>query len=111
MKDNLKILEGKYLNGFRIQKVEYDPFIKGQINLFTDEFYDIGFGDKASIKFVVTENQLSSTIFQEQTNKYKVLCKDLLYELKKNPRLMNNPILFDFTLKLGKLEGEEYGND
>ena len=35
--DNFNFLVGKYLNGFKIIKVGYDPFIKGQINLYTDE--------------------------------------------------------------------------
>ena len=33
-----KVLLGKCLNGFTIKKVEYDPFIKNQINLITDGF-------------------------------------------------------------------------
>lgn len=30
------ILIGKYINGYKIVKIEYDPFVKGQINIITD---------------------------------------------------------------------------
>ena len=30
------LLIGKYINGYKIVKIEYDPFVKGQINLITD---------------------------------------------------------------------------
>lgn len=30
------MLVGKYIDGNKIVKVEYDPFIKGQINIITD---------------------------------------------------------------------------
>lgn len=33
----MKELIGKYLNGYKIVRIENDPFIKGQINLWTDE--------------------------------------------------------------------------
>lgn len=33
----MKELIGKYINGYKIVSVEKDPFIKDQINLWTDE--------------------------------------------------------------------------
>ena len=65
----LQCLVGSYLNGFRIVKVENDPFIKGQINLFTDTPEDIGFGDKMFIKFYIRDEMSGAAIYNEQVNK------------------------------------------
>ena len=59
-------LEGKYINGFKIIEVEQDPFIKGQLNLFTDEMRDIGFGDKAVTKFYISDKPAGAKIYKEK---------------------------------------------
>lgn len=66
---NLQSLVGNYLNGFKIVSVQKDPFIKGQINLFTDSTEDIGFGDRSVIKFWVRDEKNNAAIYREQINK------------------------------------------
>jgi len=59
-------LEGKYINGYKIQKIEEDPFIKGQLNLFTNETTGIGFGDMSVVKFFLSDKpNLSGRIYKE----------------------------------------------
>ena len=66
---NLQCLVGNYLNGFKIVSVEKDPFIQGQINLFTDSTEDIGFGDRSVIKFWIKNEESNVAICREQLNK------------------------------------------
>lgn len=59
-------LEGKYINGYKIQKIEEDPFIRGQLNLFTNETTGIGFGDMSIVKFFISDKpNLSGRIYKE----------------------------------------------
>lgn len=64
-------LIGKYLNGYRIVKIEKDPFIKGQINLWTDEVKIETFGDRSVVKFFVRDEDNSNRIYQELVDKEK----------------------------------------
>lgn len=67
--DNFNFLVGKYLNGFKIIKVGYDPFVKGQINLYTDEEIIESFGDRNLVKFFIRTENNSSKIYQELIDK------------------------------------------
>lgn len=62
-------LIGKYLNGYKIVKIEKDPFIKGQINLWTDEEQKDYFGDRSIVKFFLREDGNSNKIYQELIDK------------------------------------------
>lgn len=64
-------LIGKYLNGYKIVKVEKDPFIKGQINLWTDEIRTETFGDRTVTKFFIRDEGNSNKIYQELVDKEK----------------------------------------
>lgn len=66
-----KNLIGKYLNGYKIVKVEKDPFVKGQINLWTDEARIETFGDRTITKFFVRDENNSARIYQELIDKEK----------------------------------------
>lgn len=66
-------LIGKYLNGYKIVKVENDPFIKRQINLWTDEIKTEYFGDRSIVKFFIREEDNSSKIYQELIDKEKYI--------------------------------------
>ncbi len=76
-KEDLYPLIGKYLNGYKIIKIEEDPFIKGQINLWTDEWRTECFGDKSIVKFFVRPESNSTKIYQELMDKQ-------IYTLKNN---------------------------
>ena len=59
-------LEGKYINGYKIQRIEEDPFIRGQLNLFTNETTGIGFGDMSVVKFFLSDKpNVSGRIYKE----------------------------------------------
>lgn len=60
-------LEGKYINGYKIQKIEEDPFIRGQLNLFTDETRDTRFGDREVVKFYLSDKPAGARIYREKT--------------------------------------------
>lgn len=61
-------LEGKYINGYKIQKIEEDPFIRGQLNLFTNDTTGIGFGDMSIVKFFISDKpNIGGKIYKEQT--------------------------------------------
>lgn len=64
-KEDLYPLIGKYLNGYKIVKIEEDPFVKGQINLWTDEWITEYFGDKSIVKFFVRPEGNTAKIYQE----------------------------------------------
>ena len=64
-------LIGKYLNGYKIVKVESDPFVKGQINLWTDEVKTEYFGDRTIVKFFVRDESNSAKVYQELVDKEK----------------------------------------
>ena len=68
-KEDLYPLIGKYLNGYKIIKIEEDPFIKGQINLWTDELITEYFGDKSMVKFFIRPESNSSKIYKELIDK------------------------------------------
>ncbi len=76
-KEDLYPLIGKYLNGYEIVKVEEDPFVKGQINLWTSEQTMGYFGDKSIVKFIIRPEGNSSKIYQELVDKE-------IYQLKNN---------------------------
>lgn len=68
-KATINELIGKYLNGYKIVRIEKDPFIKGQINLWTDEERIGTFGDRSIVKFFVREDSNSSKVYQEIIDK------------------------------------------
>lgn len=76
-KEDLYPLIGKYLNGYKIVKIEEDPFVKGQINLLTDGWITECFGDKSIIKFYIRPESNSSKIYRE-------LIDIEIYQLKDN---------------------------
>ena len=76
-KEDLYPLIGKYLNGYKIVKIEEDPFVKGQINLWTDEWITEYFGDKSIVKFFIRPESNSSRI-------QKGLIDKEIYQLKDN---------------------------
>ena len=66
----MKELIGKYINGYKIVSIEKDPFIKGQINLWTDEEVTDAWGDRKKVKFFIREdNKSSMKIYQELIDK------------------------------------------
>lgn len=73
-KEDLYPLIGKYLNGYKIVKVEEDRFAKGQINLWTDEWI---------VKFYVRPNANSVKIYQELTDEENYILKSNWNKLKK----------------------------
>ena len=75
-------LIGKYLNGYRIAKVEKDPFIKGQINLWTDDTKLDFLGNKEVVKFYVRDYPSGASIYQEQIDKENYQLKSIINNLK-----------------------------
>lgn len=67
----MNYLLGKYLNGYKIAKIEKDPFIKGQTNLWTDEVRIETFGDRSAVKFFIRDEDNSNKIYQELVDKEK----------------------------------------
>ena len=82
-KEDLYPLIGKYLNGYKIVKIEEDPFVKGQINLWTDEWITEYFGDKSIVKFFIRPESNSSKIYKELIDKEIYQLKDNWNKLKK----------------------------
>lgn len=127
-KEDLYFLIGKYLNGYKIVKIEEDPFIKGQINLWTDEWITEYFGDKSMVKFFVGPEGNSSRIYKELVDKENKQLKNNWNKLKDyfNARIevcdnrLSNPFCnFEkatkerliFSQCLEKLEELEQGSD
>ncbi len=77
-------LIGKYLNGYRIVKVEKDPFIQGQINLWTDDTRLDFLGDREVVKFYVRDYPSGASIYQEQVDKENYQLKSIINELEKD---------------------------
>ena len=75
-------LVGKYLNGYRISKVEKDPFIEGQINLWTDNTKIDFLGNKEVVKFYVRDYPSGASIYQEQIDKENYQLKSIINNLK-----------------------------
>ena len=63
---------GDYVNGVEIVEIDNDPFIKGQINLWTNIRNTNGFGDIEIIKII--DNEIKSIVTKEQfeSMSYKV---------------------------------------
>lgn len=69
-KEQLFVLLGKYLNGFKIVRIEDDPFIKGQINLWThSDSQSVVIGDTNRVKFFVNAEDDGSPVYQASINK------------------------------------------
>ena len=81
-KEDLQCLVGKCLNGYKIVKVENDPFIPGQINLWTNEYKTDTFRDRSIIKFFVRSESNSSKVYQELIDKEKYELKKTLADIK-----------------------------
>lgn len=81
-KEDFYHLIGTYLNGYKIVKVEDDPFIKGQINLCTDEVKSDYFGGRNIVKFFIRTDSDSSKIYQELIDKEIFKLKDNWNKLK-----------------------------
>lgn len=90
-KEDLYSLLGKYLNGYKIVKIEEDIFIKGQINLWTDEVKENYFGDKSIIKFFVRPEGNTAKIYRELIDKEIYQLKE---ELLKEIRNINRKFIF-----------------
>lgn len=84
-KEDLYSLLGKYLNGYKIVKIEEDIFIKGQINLWTDEVKENYFGDKSIIKFFVRPEGNTAKIYRELIDKG-------IYQLKEEKKRLETLI-------------------
>lgn len=78
----MKELIGKYLNGYRIVKVEKDPFIQGQINLWTDDTRLDFLRDREVVKFYVRDYPSGASIYQEQVDKENYQLKSIIKELE-----------------------------
>ena len=50
----IEISVGDYINGFEIVEIEKDPFNKGQVNLWTNQWRVDPFGDRELLAFRVT---------------------------------------------------------
>lgn len=83
-KEDLYPLIGKYLNGYKIVKIEEDPFVKGQINLWTDEWRTEYFEDKCLVKFYVRPNANSVKIYRELVDKENEHLKEVIAKIKKH---------------------------
>lgn len=88
-------LLGKYLNGYKIVSIEKDPFIKGQINLWTDVCESNYFGDRNLIKFFVRDEENSNKIYRELIDKE-------IYKLKMENQLLKK--VFDDVLEWGQYQ-------
>lgn len=75
-------LVGKYLNGYRIVKVEKDPFIENQINLWTDETKADFLGNREVVKFYVRDYPSCASIYQEQVDKENYQLKSIIKEIR-----------------------------
>ncbi len=105
-KEDLYPLIGKYLNGYKIVKIEEDPFVKGQINLWTDEWITEYFGDKSIVKFFIRPESNSSKIYNELIDKEIYQLKDNWNKLKKDLELVVDYGLGDESSKWDKIYGE-----
>lgn len=92
-KEDLYPLIGKYLNGYKIVKIEEDPFVKGQINLWTDEWITEYFGDKSIVKFFIRLESNSSKIYKELIDKE-------IYQLKDNWNKLKEFIVKEYYMYL-----------
>lgn len=92
-KEDLYPLIGKYLNGYKIVKIEEDPFVKGQINLWTDEWITEYFGDKSIVKFFIRLESNSSKIYKELIDKE-------IYQLKDNWNKLKEFIVKEYYIYL-----------
>lgn len=121
-KEDLYPLIGKYLNGYKIVKIEEDPFVKGQINLWTDEWITEYFGDKSIVKFFIRPESNSSKIYKELIDKEIYQLKDNWNKLKEyikqeptlyfyNDKLPFEVIMVKIINKMQELEQESDSND
>lgn len=81
--NELNELIGKYINGFFITKVEKDPFVKDQINLWTDSTKGDFLGNREVVKFYVRDYPSGASVYQEQVDKENYQLKSILNELEK----------------------------
>lgn len=117
-KEDLYPLIGKYLNGYKIVKIEEDPFIKGQINLWTDEWMTNYFGDKLMVKFYIRLESNSSERYQELIDKEIYQLKDNWNKLKEYIKAIykscsphEKEVLMFITDKIQELEQGNNGNE
>lgn len=55
--EEIIIEKGDYINGTKIVEINFDPFIKGQINIWVDKYEDIGFGDKGQVVYRIRKGE------------------------------------------------------
>lgn len=118
-KEDLYPLIGKYLNGYKIVKIEEDPFVKGQINLWTDGWITEYFGDKSIIKFYIRPESNSSKIYRELIDIEIYQLKDnwnkLKEYIKQEPTLYfyNDKLPFEVIIAkiINKMQELEQGSD
>ena len=105
MKNDLQCLIGKYLNGYKIVRIEDDPFIKGQISLFTDEWEYEAFNDKSLVKFFVRNESNTSKIYKELIDEENYNLKQALREIRE---VLDNEIV---TLsRVTQIKNVKWGN-
>ena len=104
-KEDLYPLIGKYLNGYKIIKIEEDPFVKGQINLWTDGWITGCFGDKSIVKFFIRPESNSSAIYRELIDKENKQLKDNWNKLKE---YIKEAKLEEFEKTYGKRYGKTF---
>lgn len=118
-KEDLYPLLGKYLNGFKIVKIENDQFIKGQINLWTDTWEKDLYGDRYLVKFYVRPESSSATIYREVVDEKLKKMEDNWNELKKivksqsglKKKCYNGGLYFEIDELLDKMAELEQGSD
>ena len=53
----MEIKVGDYINGFEIESISKDPFVKGQINIETKAIEIDSYGDRSPITFRITPKE------------------------------------------------------
>lgn len=55
--DEIAIKRGDFINGAEVIMVLKDPYIKGQIDIFVNEFEDDFFGDRCFKKYIIKKSE------------------------------------------------------
>lgn len=110
-KENLYPLLGKYLNGYKIVKIENDQFVKGQINLWTDTWEKDFCGDRYLVKFYVRPEDNSAKIYREivdeKLNKLENNWKKLKEWIDDEIESQHHTTYWDVERKIQELECQE----
>lgn len=105
--NELNELVGRYLNGFFITKVEKDPFVEGQINLWTDSTKGDFLGNREVVKFYVRDYPSGASIYQEQIDKeihrLQSIIKEVREYIEENKSGFHNNLLSDVEFNVNEL--------